>query len=443
MRFSQDMPQSKTPAPAAEPVAIIGAALRFPGADDLAEYWRLLSGGTVAITEPPPGRFDAMPSKAPHLLAGYLGDVARFDNRFFGIPTDEARHMDPQQRLLLEVAFDAMLNAGLDVAGLAGRRVGVYLGLAKNAYGEHPGNPSPFSATGGQVSCAAGRLAYHFGFRGPVLTVDTACSSALVAAHLAIRALRAGECELALIGGCNLILSPDGHAVFAELGLLAPDGRSRPFDDAAAGFGRGEGCAVAVLRRADLAAADRVLALIEGSAVNHDGFSAGLTAPNQTAQCEVLRAALADAGVGPDSVAMVETHGTGTLLGDAVEARALNDVFAPKRTGARLVMGSAKAVVGHLEHAAGMAGLLKAVLCLAHGHIPGQPDFSTPTRQLPWDRMAVQPAAQGSDWPAAGIRRAGVSAFGISGTNAHLVLRAADPMPEIDAPADGTPRLLP
>jgi len=427
------------------PVAVIGAALRFPGANDLDSYWQLLTSGQDAIRPPPAGRFDGMETTAPHLLAGYLDEIARFDNRFFGIPTDEARHMDPQQRLLLEVAFDAMLHAGLDVTAWAGRRVGLFLGLAKNAYGEIPGDPSPFTATGGQVSCAAGRIAYHFGFRGPAITLDTACSSALTAAHLALRSLRAGECELALIGGSNLILSPDGHAVFAALGLLAPDGRSRPFEEGAAGFGRGEGCAIAVLRRADLAQGDRSLGLIEGSAINHDGFSAGLTAPNQTAQVEVIRAALAEAGVSPDQIGLVETHGTGTALGDAIEARALTQVFAPGRSAAnRLVIGSAKAVVGHLEHAAGMAGLLKALLCLEHGHIPGQPGFGSPTRHLPWERMAIEPAAQPRDWPALpGPRRAGLSAFGISGTNVHLVLRAADPQPDPGPVTLDSPCLLP
>ncbi|MBC7953236.1 MAG: amino acid adenylation domain-containing protein, partial [Rhodospirillaceae bacterium] len=429
------------PRDTAAPVAIVGAALRFPGAVDLDTYWDLLTGGGDAITEPPAGRFDGMATKSPHLLAGYLDDIARFDNRFFGIPTDEACHMDPQQRLLLEVAFDAMLNAGIDVTAWAGRKVGVYLGLAKNAYGEFPGNPSPFSATGGQVSCAAGRVAYHFGFRGPVLTVDTACSSALVATHLAMRALRAGECDLALVGGSNLILSPDGHAVFAELGLLAPDGRCHPFDEQAAGFGRGEGCAVAVLRLAD-GDCGRVLALIEGSAVNHDGFSAGLTAPNQTAQVEVIRAALSDAKVEPQSIGYMETHGTGTLLGDAIEAQALQQVFGPGRTGPKLSIGSAKAVVGHLEHAAGMVGLLKAVLCLSRSVVPGQPGFTNPTHHLSWERMAIEPAAQTRQW-AGPERRAAVSAFGISGTNAHLILRAPPSAIQTVTAEDNGPRLLP
>ena len=217
--------RASAPDAASRQVAVIGAAGRLASAASLQAYWDLLNSGDDAIRQPPEGRFDGLPrGSAPHLLAGYMDGIDLFDHRFFGIPADEARHMDPQQRLLLQVAFDAMQDAGLDVTALEGGRVGVYLGLAANTYGDSPGDPNPHMATGGQVSCAAGRLAYHFGFRGPVMTLDTACSSSLAAVHLAKQALRAGECDLALIGGSNLILSPDEHAVFAQLGLLAPEG---------------------------------------------------------------------------------------------------------------------------------------------------------------------------------------------------------------------------
>ena len=416
------------------PVAIIGTALRFPGASNLEDYWSLLTGGGDAIGTPPAGRFKGQPRpNAPHFLAGYLAEIARFDAALFAIAPDEARHMDPQQRHLLELSFAALLDAGIDPFGLEGERVGVFLGLAKNAYGDRPGAQSPHTATGGLVSSAAGRIAFHFGLRGPAMVVDTACSSALASLHLAVRSLRERECDLALVGASNLILSGDGHAVFAELGLLSPDGRSRAFEARAAGFGRGEGAAVVVLKRADEVDArqERALAIVDGTALGHDGRSAGLTAPSRDAQVAVVRAALADAGRNPNDVAAVETHGTGTRLGDTVEAEALGEVFGGCPHEA-VPIGSAKAVLGHLEHAAGMASLLKAVLVLRHAMLPAQPEFETPNPAIPWASLAITPAASSL---ALGGGVVGVSGFGISGTNAHAVLSAA-PAPQRPATSD-------
>jgi acyl transferase domain-containing protein len=316
---------------AAEPLAVVGLACRMPGATGLAAYWRLLTGAVDAITEVPPGRWRYAPPDAVR-HGGYLDDVAGFDARFFRISAEEADRMDPQQRLLLETCWEALEDAGTVPAELRGAPTGVYVGVSTSEYVQRqlaePAAVSPYTATGGSLGMAAGRLAYLLDLRGPALAVDTACSSSLVAVHLAAQALRAGDCDRAIVAGVNLLLEPELTIGLARAGMLAPDGRCKTFDASADGYVRGEGCGAVVLRplSAALADGDRVYAVIRGSAVNADGASNGVTAPNPAAQRAVLDAAYRAAGVDPATVAYVECHGTGTVLGDQIEARMLGAV---------------------------------------------------------------------------------------------------------------------
>ena len=361
----------------------------------------------------------------------YLDDVTGFDARFFGITPREAHLMDPQQRLLLEVAWEALDHSGIPAPMLQGSSTGVYVGLSSLEYGmlttADPSGVTEWTSTGAAGSIAANRLSYMFDLHGPSVTVDTACSSSLVAVHQACRALRSGECDTALAAGVNLLLSPMVTVGFDQAGVLAPNGRCRPFDAAAEGIVRGEGCGVVVLMRVDdaLRNGHRVLALIRGSAVNSDGRSAGLVAPNPVAQQALLRAALLDAGVDAATVDYVETHGTGTLLGDPIEAGALSAVLGRQRPADRpLLIGSVKSNLGHLEGAAGIAGLIKTVLSLRRGKIPATVHFQNPNPHIdfPGGRLGV--VDEVTRWPAGEHRpaRAGVSAFGFGGTNAHAVL---------------------
>lgn len=428
---------SRPAAPAAqEPIAVIGLALRFPGAESPEALRELLYEGRDAVGVVPPGRWDGAPGAelAPK-AGGFLSEVAGFDARFFGVAPREALAMDPQQRLLLEVSWEALERANLPAAGLAGRSVGVYIGVSASDWetrhlrSGQPARLDPWSATGSALSAAAGRLAYTLDLRGPAMAIDTACSSSLVGVHLACRALRAGECELALAGGVNLMLSPELSLCFSRMGALSPTGRCRAFDDAADGYVRGEGVGVVVLKPLSAARrdGDRVLGLILGSAVNQDGRSHGFTAPNGEAQEAVIRAALADAGVSPAEVLAVEAHGTGTPLGDPIEVEALAAVLGQGRA-APLRLGSVKANLGHLEAAAGVAGLIKALITLGEPTLPPQLHLRTPSHRIPWATLGVEARAEASPWPE-GRRVIGVSGFGITGTNAHVVLAAA--------PADG------
>ena len=428
----------------AAPVAVVGMACRLPGgADDLAKYWDLLAAGRDAITEMPAGRWPAeyldptpnTPGRAYTTQAGYLTKIDGFDHRFFGIAAEEALLLDPQQRLLLEVTAEALHHAGLPFDQLENTRTGVFIGAAKNKYADaSPADSGPYTATGTTVAPLAGRLSYFLGLHGPCMTLDTACSSSLLAVHLALQSLRSGESDYALVGGVNLLLSPEGHISFSQLKALAPDGRCKTFDERADGFGRGEGCGVLVLRRlADAErAGNRILGLVTGSATNHDGRSNGFTAPSQKAQEEVIRLALRAAGRQPADLDFVEAHGTGTPLGDAIEGKALHAVFSPGRpAGQPLAIGSVKANLGHLEYAAGVAGIIKVLLSLERGELPGQPHFTTPNPHIPWETARLRVATELQAWP--GIvpadpvsdprrRVAGISGFGISGTNVHLVL---------------------
>ncbi|MGU8080166.1 amino acid adenylation domain-containing protein [Burkholderia pyrrocinia] len=426
-----------------EPIAIVGMSCRFPGAaHDLDAYWRLLNDGVDAISEVPRERWDVdayydpdpeAPGRMVCRFGGFLDDVDQFDPAFFRITPREAAAMDPQQRLLLEVSHEALEHAGIPVDSLKGSRTGVFVGITTNDYANlqlRNGGGSGIDGyffTGNPLNTAAGRISYGLGVQGPSMAIDTACSSSLTAIHTASQNLRSGECDLAIAGGVNLILSPDNSIAVSRTRALAPDGRCKTFDAAADGFVRSEGCGALVLKRLSdaLAAGDRVLAVLRGSAVNHDGASSGFTAPNGRAQEAVIRQALG--GLPAASIDYVEAHGTGTPLGDPVEVQALATVFGEGRDGGRrLRVGSVKTNIGHTESAAGIAGVIKVVLSLNHDRLPAHLHFRHPSPLVQWDALPIEICAEASAWPRGERpRRAGVSAFGASGTNAHLVLEEA------------------
>jgi acyl transferase domain-containing protein len=413
----------------------------------------MLWSGTDAISEIPADRwpladwFDEgtdTPGKMYTRFGGFLNEVDRFDADFFGIAPVEAAAMDPQQRLVLELAWEGLEDAGHAPSSLAGTRAGVYLGIANGDYGRalfsRPDQIDPYFSVGTAFSVAAGRVSYVLGLHGPAVAVDTACSSSLVSLHLACQGLRNGDCDLALAGGVNLILTPEINVNFSKAGMMSRDGRCRTFDADAAGYVRGEGGGMLVLRRLRDAVADgdRILAVVRGTAVNQDGRSNGLTAPNGPSQEAVVRAALRAAGVSPAAVGYVETHGTGTSLGDPIEVNALGAVLAEGRDAASPVaIGSVKTNIGHLEAAAGVAGVIKAVLALQHGEIPPHLHFATPNPLIDWDTLPVTVPTAVAPFPAVdGKRVAAVSSFGFSGTNAHVILESA---PAEAPPADALP----
>ena len=420
--------------------------MRFPGGvRDADSFANVLWSAQDAVTEIPQQRWpvDALyaqdpdqPGKMTTRHGAFLADIEYFDAEFFGISPREAASMDPQQRLVLEVGWEALEDSGRSPMGLGGANAGVYLGIANNDYGRalfaHPELIDAYFSTGNSFSVAAGRLSYHLGLQGPSLAIDTACSSSLVAVHLASQALRLGECDLAIAGGVNLIITPEMNINFSKARMMAADGRCKAFDAAADGYVRGEGCAMIVLRRlADAVAdGDRIHAVIRGSAINQDGRSGGLTAPNGPAQESVIRAALANADVEARAISYVETHGTGTPLGDPIEAGALGAVFKDQRD-EPLLIGSVKTNVGHLEAAAGMAGLIKVVQSLRRQAIPANLHFHRGNPLIDWEALNLAVPTQALPWtPIAGHRIAGVSAFGFSGTNAHVLIEEAPQAPE-------------
>ncbi|MGY1868563.1 HAD-IIIC family phosphatase [Nocardia gipuzkoensis] len=430
-------------------IAIISMACRFPGgADDPESLWRLLDEGRDGLSDVPPGRWSvdglydpdpAAEGKAYTFRGGYLGQVDEFDAAFFGIGPREAAVMDPQQRLMLELSWEAIERSGRDPRQLQGSMTGVYFGVYSTGY---LADPAPHQlngqvGTGLSPSVASGRVAYTLGLHGPAVTLDTACSSAIVAMHLAAQALRAGECDLALAGGATLLMGPTAHVELCKLGVLSPSGRCAPFSAGADGTVWAEGAGLVLLKRLDDARrdGDRVLAVVRGSAVNQDGRSQGISAPSGFAQEQVLRAALHAAGVAPEDVDYVEAHGTGTALGDPIEARALARVYGPGRAPDRpLGVGSLKSNLGHTQAAAGIGGVIKLVLGLQHERIPGMAYDGPPTPQLDWAGSGLVVRTDPAPWPrGARPRRAGVSAFGLSGTNAHLILEEA---PALGDPAD-------
>ncbi|WP_427167844.1 beta-ketoacyl synthase N-terminal-like domain-containing protein [Streptomyces sp. C1-1] len=420
-----------------EPIAVVGVGCRLPGGvRGPGDYWRLLVEGTDAVTQVSPGRRRDFVSVVPsdtNPWGGYLDDatLTGFDSSFFRVSPREADAMDPQQRMLLEVTQEALDHAAVPAARLAGTATGVFVGISTQDYGRltsaDPETVEAWATTGAASSVAAGRLSYVYDLRGPSVAVDTACSSSLVAVHQACTALRGGDCDTALAGGVNVLLTPAVTAAFDRSGALAPDGRCKPFSRSADGIGRAEGCAVVVLRRLSdaLREGDRILALITATTVNSDGRSNGLTAPSPAAQRALLETAYASADRDPATVDYVEAHGTGTPLGDPIEAGALSEVLGRARHSDQpLLLGSVKGNLGHLEAAAGVAGLVKTVLALHHGVIPGSLHCDTPALDDERLRVVVEP----EPWPRySGTATAGVSAFGFSGTNAHGVLEDWQP----------------
>ncbi|MBN8929497.1 MAG: SDR family NAD(P)-dependent oxidoreductase [Rhodospirillales bacterium] len=437
----------------APPIAVVGMSCRLAGAEDPAALWELLAAGRDAVRRVPPDRWDAeawfaadpdAPGRIAFREGGFLPDVDGFDHTLFGIAAREAEGMDPQHRLLLELAWAALEDAAIRPDGLGGSATGVFLGVNG---GDHalavlgaPERVGTHALAGAVGSIAAGRIAYALGLTGPAMVVDTACSSSLVAVHLAVQALRRGECGMALAGGVHLMLAPNVSVALSRARMMAPDGRCKAFDAAADGFGQGEGGGLVVLKRlADAeAAGDRILAVIAGSALNQDGRSAGITAPNQRAQEAVIRAALADAGVAPDAVDAIEAHGTGTALGDPLELHALAAVHRGRTR--PLPVGSVKTTIGHTAAAAGVAGLIKAVLMLRHQAVPPVVHFR---RLNPHVSLEGVPVTVPTALEAASLDCVGVSSFGFSGTNAHVVLRAGPPVspPAAAAPSASWPGL--
>nr|WP_042179964.1 type I polyketide synthase [Kibdelosporangium sp. MJ126-NF4]CEL14126.1 Malonyl CoA-acyl carrier protein transacylase [Kibdelosporangium sp. MJ126-NF4]CTQ88493.1 Malonyl CoA-acyl carrier protein transacylase (EC 2.3.1.39) [Kibdelosporangium sp. MJ126-NF4] len=427
----------------AEPIAVIGIGCRLPGGINGPEqFWRLLVEGNHAITRVPDGRWEQFghdsPEQAERLSnttrwGGFLDQIDLFDAEFFGIAPREAAAMDPQQRLLLEVAWEALEHAGVSADSLRGSQTGVFVGISGNEYSHltlgDVSHIDAWSGTGAALSIAANRLSYVFDLRGPSIAVDTACSSSLVAVHQAIQSLRAGESEVALAGGANLLLGAGVTATFDQMGITAPDGLCKAFDASADGIARAEGAGIVVLKPLSAAVrdGDRVLAVLRGSAVNSDGRSNGLTAPNPEAQQALLRTAYASAGVDPAEVDYVEAHGTGTLLGDPIEASALGAVLGKGRpNSAPLLLGSVKTNLGHLEAAAGVIGLIKTVLALANRRIPASLHFTEPNPHIPFDELRITVAAEQQPWPNRDRPgRAGVSGFGFGGTNAHVIVEQA------------------
>ena len=446
---------------ASEPIAIIGLGCRVPGGgDNPAEFWKLLRNGTDAISEVPRDRWDhdalydpdpGASGKISTRFGGFLSSVDRFDPGFFGLAPREAQGLDPQHRLMLEVCWETLEHAGQAADNLVGSATGVFVGAAGNDYSyeqlktRDPALLDAHFASGIAHSTLSGRLSYILGLQGPSVTIDTACSSSLVAVHLACQALRTGDCRMALAGGVNLILGPDIFTALSQARMLAPDGKCKAFGAGADGFGRAEGCAVVALKRLSDARADgdRIIAQILGSAVNQDGASSGLTAPNGPAQEAVIRMALKRAGVIPEEVGYVETHGTGTSLGDPIEAGALAGVFRRHSKSNPLLIGSVKSNLGHLEAAAGATGLIKLALSLQNGLIPASLHASEPSPLIDWDNMPISVSSQPYEWQARNGRRiGGVSSFGFSGTNAHIVLGDAEPAPVYDFGIPNVPMIL-
>ena len=420
-------------------IAIVGMACHFPGAPDLSTFWHLLEAGADAVTDgrQDPGSWnnlakDLPPEYAAYRRGGFVEGIDQFDARFFRISPIEARLMDPRQRMMLETTWQALEDAGMDPDELRGSRTGLYAGIATSEYRDlMTASDYGISYLGTAASMTVGRISFLLGLEGPTIPVELNCASSLVAVHQAVMGLRQGEVDMALVGGTHAVLSPDLTREMANLGMLSREGQCRPFDASADGFTRGEGCGMVVLKRLSEAEADgdRIWGVIRGSAVNQNGASAGPTVPNGPAQERVIEEALSRAGVVPSEVDYLEAHGGGSELGDPIEVQAAAAVYGKGREADRpLLIGSVKTNIGHLEPAAGVAALIKAVLAMKRGIIPKHLNFENPSPHIDWDRLPVQVTSELTEWPSHPNRppRAGVSAFGISGTNAHVVVEGYD-----------------
>ncbi len=447
-------------------IAIVGLSTRLPGdMNSPDETWQALLEGRDAITDLPEGRWSEFleePRLAQRVAqartrGGYLKDIKGFDSEFFAVAKTEADNIDPQQRMALELTWEALEHARIPASSLRGRAVGVYIGSSTNDYSflavSDPTVAHPYAITGTSSSIIANRVSYFYDFRGPSVTIDTACSSSLVAMHQGVQALRNGEADVVVAGGVNALITPMVTLGFDEIGaVLAPDGRIKSFSSDADGYTRSEGAGMLVLKRVDDARrdGDQILAVIAGSAVNHDGRSNGLIAPNQDAQADVLRRAYKDAGIDPRTVDYIEAHGTGTILGDPIEAEALGRVVGRGRPADRpALLGAVKTNVGHLESAAGAASMAKVVLALQHDKLPPSINFAGPSPYIDFDALRLKVIDRVTDWPRyGGYALAGVSSFGFGGANAHLVVREVlprdvierepDPEPEPKAAAEAT-----
>ncbi len=441
-----------------EDVAIIGMSCRFPGAQNTDEFWQNLMNGVDSVCEIPGDRWDIdrfydadrEPGKMYTKEGGFLSDIADFDAAFFNIADQEACWIDPQHRMLLENSYRALEDAGISPHPLHDANVGVFMGIMGQDYAFLPTLDDievikAFQGAGLSHSAGVGRISYVFGFEGPSVAVDTASSSSLVALYQAVRSLQDGNCNMALAGGVNAILAPVNSLLMSKAGLLSPDGRCKSFSANADGFGRGEGCGVVVLKRLSDAQrdGDRIMAVVRGGAVVHNGFSSGITAPSGKSQARVIAEALKDAGVAPSQVQYLEAHGTGTEYGDPVELGAVASTYGKGRKPDQpLLVGSVKANISHLEAAGGVSGLIKTVLALHHGVIPPQANFDQPSPHIPWQRMPVKMVVEPTKWPETDCRVAGVTALGLVGTNAHVILSSPPPIDSTDSMNEETGETL-